>query len=258
MTTPMLVTERSDDVVLIGLNRPEKHNALNASMVRELEGFLSQLRQRPCVLVLHSTTPGVFAAGADIAELVDRDADAALLAINAHLFDSVADHRWPTIAAIDGPAIGGGCELALACDFRVASTRATFAQPELMLGIMAGAGANWRLPDTVGLPLARRMLLSGHRLDAAAALGAGLVDSVHDPADVLAEATRLAGEIAKRSWRALELTKLALRSRQRSTQAADLAMQALLFESSEKRERMSAFLERKGVATMTLRRDGTA
>ena len=132
---------------------------------------------------MYSTTPGVFAAGADIAELVERDADAALRGINAGLFDRLEAHRWPTIAVIDGPAYGGGCELALACDLRVGSRDARFAQPELGLGILAGAGANWRLPQTVGLPTARRMLYAGEVLDAEQALAAGLVDAVHPPAE---------------------------------------------------------------------------
>ena len=112
---------------------------------------------------MHSTTPGIFAAGADIAELRDRDADAALLAINAGLFERLEAHRWPTIALVDGAALGGGCELALACDFRLATERAVFGQPELSLGILAGAGANWRLAQLAGLGTARRMLYTGAR-----------------------------------------------------------------------------------------------
>jgi Enoyl-CoA hydratase/isomerase len=103
----------------------------------------------------------MFAAGADIAELHERDADAALLAINAGLFDRLEAHRWPTIALVDGPALGGGCELALACDLRLVSEHAVFAQPELALGILAGAGANWRLPHLAGIGVARRMLYTG-------------------------------------------------------------------------------------------------
>ena len=128
----------------IGLNRPDKRNAIDQAMSEELAAALDDARRQPCVLIVHSTTPGIFAAGADIAELRDRDADAALLAINAGLFERLEAHRWPTIALVDGAALGGGCELALACDFRLATERAVFGQPELSLGILAGAGANWR------------------------------------------------------------------------------------------------------------------
>jgi enoyl-CoA hydratase len=227
----------------IGLNRPDKRNAIDQAMSDELGAALDDARRQPCVLIVHSTTPGIFAAGADIAELRDRDADAALLAINAGLFERLEAHRWPTIALVDGPALGGGCELALACDFRIATERAVFGQPELSLGIMAGAGANWRLAQLAGPGTARRMLYTGARLDAGQALQAGLVDEV--AADVTAAGRDMAATIAKRSWRALELTKLALRSQRPATTTFDLAAQALLFGTEDKYQRMTAFLERK-------------
>jgi enoyl-CoA hydratase len=181
----------------VGLDRPGKRNAIDQAMADGLAAALVDARRQPCVLIVHSTTPGVFAAGADIAELRDRDADAALLAINAGLFERLEAHRWPTIALVDGPALGGGCELALACDFRLATERAIFAQPELSLGILAGAGANWRLAQLAGLAVARRMLYTGASLDARAALAAGLVDQV--TGDVVAVGRELAGKIAGQS-----------------------------------------------------------
>lgn len=229
----------------VGLHRPGKHNALDAAMVDELDAILTQARGQPCVLIVHSTTPGMFAAGADIAELRGRDADAALLAINAGLFERLEAHRWPTVALIDGPAFGGGCELALACDFRIASPNAVFAQPELSLGIIAGAGANWRLPQLVGLGAARRMLYAGVRLTAAEAQAAGLVEDVVDAAELTERGRSLAATIAQRSWRALELTKLALRSSRPATTTFDLAAQALLFDGEDKHTRMTHFLERR-------------
>jgi enoyl-CoA hydratase len=227
----------------IGLDRPDKRNAIDQAMAEDFAAALDDARRQPCVLIVHSTTPGIFAAGADIAELRDRDADAALLAINAGLFERLEAHRWPTIALVDGAALGGGCELALACDFRLATERAVFGQPELSLGILAGAGGNWRLAQLAGLGTARRMLYAGARLDAGEALRAGLVDEV--AADVTAAGRDLAATIAKRSWRALELTKLALRSQRQATTTFDLAAQALLFGTEDKYERMTAFLERK-------------
>ena len=237
--------ERVGPVVLLGLNRPDKYNALDESMVDQIDRALIQVRREPSILLVHSTTPRIFAAGADIAELVERDADAALRGINAGLFDRIEAHRWPTIAVIDGPAFGGGCELALACDLRVASSHARFAQPELGLGILAGAGANWRLPQAVGLPMARRMLYTGEVLDADAALAAGLIDSVHAPDELLDRAIALAESIASRSWRALELTKLALRAHRPATTSLDIVSQAVLFDSQDKRERMGRFLDER-------------
>jgi enoyl-CoA hydratase/carnithine racemase len=227
----------------IGLNRPDKRNAIDQEMVDAFAAALDDARRQPCVLIVHSTTPGIFAAGADIAELRERDADAALLSINAGLFERLEAHRWPTIAAIDGAALGGGCELALACDFRVASDQAFFAQPELSLGILAGAGGNWRLAQAVGQQTARRMLYAGARLSAADALAAGLIDQL--AADPAAAAVDLAGKIARQSWRALELTKLALRSHRPATTGFDSAAQALLFGSQDSYDRMTAFLDRR-------------
>jgi len=227
----------------IGLNRPGKRNAIDRATTDAFSAALDDAREQPCVLIVHSTTPGIFAAGADIAELRDRDADAALLAFNASLFEKLEAHRWPTIAAIDGAALGGGCELALACDLRVASDKAFFAQPELSLGILAGAGANWRLAQAVGQQVARRMLYAGARLSAADARAAGLVDELAEEPEAAARA--LAGKIARQSWRALELTKLALRSHRPATTTFDVAAQALLFGSQDKYDRMTAFLERR-------------
>ncbi len=242
-TKDLVHTERRGDVFLLGLNRPGKHNALDEAMVEEIDAALREARRHPCVLIVHSTTPGVFAAGADIAEMVHRDAAAALRGINAGLFDRLEAHPWPSIAVIDGPAYGGGCELSLACDLRVCSTHARFAQPELGLGIVAGAGANWRLPQTAGLQTARRLLYTGEVIDAAQALAAGLVDAIHPAEDLLDQALSLAGRVATRSWRALELTKLALRSHRPATTSFDIAAQAALFDGEDKRQRMTAFLD---------------
>lgn len=233
------------EVVLVGLDRPEKKNALDEATVDELHAVLDAHARTPAILVVHSTTPGIFAAGADIAELLERDADAALRAINAGLCEHLEAHRWPTVAAVDGWALGGGCELALACDLRLASTDARFGQPELALGIMAGAGGNWRLAQLVGLGMARRMLYTGEVLDADSALRAGLVDGVHPPEGLLDAALELATRIAARSWRALELTKLALAMHRPATTSFDIVGQALLFDSEDKHVRMTEFLERR-------------
>src|SRR5690606_25791804 len=200
---PMIRVSREGHLWWVGLDRPSKHNSLDQAMVDELDGVLSEARRRPCVLIVHSTTAGMFAAGADIAELRERDADAALLAINAGPFERLAAHRWPTIALIDGPALGGGCELALARDFRLASANAVCGQPEPSPGVVAGAGANSPLPQVAGLPTARRMLYAGARLAASEGLATGLVAEIVPAAEHLHQRGRaLADTIAKRSWRA--------------------------------------------------------
>jgi enoyl-CoA hydratase/carnithine racemase len=241
-----VVTERRGAALLVGIDRPDKHNALDQTTVDLLHRALDEAgRGEPCVVVIHSTTPGMFVAGADIAELLERNADDAMRAINAGLFERLEAHRWPTIAVVDGPALGGGCELALACDLRVASTRARFGQPELGLGIIAGAGGNWRLAQLVGLGSARRMLYLGEIVEADGALDLGLVESVHPPEDVLDAALALVERIARQLWRALELTKLALRLHRPATTVFDVTAQALLFEGDDKRARMTAFLNHR-------------
>jgi enoyl-CoA hydratase/carnithine racemase len=244
-STGPLVVERRGDALLVGFNRPDKRNAIDVATTEALHQVLSDHARERCILVLHSATPGMFVSGADIGELLARDADDAFMGINVRLFERLEAHRWPTIAAVDGPALGGGCELAMACDLRIASTRARFAQPELNLGILAGAGANWRLAQLVGLPLARRMLYLGETLDADAAREAGLVDAVHEPEALLDAALAMVATIAGRSWRALELTKLALRLHRPATSTFDMAAQSLLFESEDKRDRMENFLNRR-------------
>ena len=242
----LLKVTRANGVLHVGIDRPAKRNAIDLAMADELHQVLTDAsRAEPAVLILASTTPGMFVSGADIAELRERRADEALQNINAGVFERLAAYRWPSIAVVDGPALGGGCEMAMACDFRIGSPNSTFAQPEPSLGILAGAGGNWRLTQLVGLAQARRMLFTGAALDADAALHAGLLDAVH-PANQLSDAAlALAATIAKRSWRSLELTKLALRLHQPATTAFDMAAQALLFESQDKLDRMDAFLNRR-------------
>jgi enoyl-CoA hydratase/carnithine racemase len=240
-----VVARREPDVVWLGLDRAEKRNALDEATVRDLHAALDEWATEPAVVVLHSTTPGIFASGADLRELVGRDAESALRRINIALFDRIERLRWPTIAVVDGPALGAGCELALACDFRIATPEARFGQPETSLGIIAGAGGNWRLASVVGLPVARRMLLVGDVLDGASARDAGLVDWLAERDELDDEVHRVTSTIAARSWRALELTKLALRQGNRPTDALDVVAQALLFEGEEKRERIEDLLARR-------------
>ncbi|MHB2029487.1 MAG: enoyl-CoA hydratase/isomerase family protein [Acidimicrobiales bacterium] len=225
------------------LNRPEARNAIDLTLVRELHALCDHLEKSPRVLVI-AGSGGFFAAGADIRELRDRGPEEALMGINSRVFDRVADLPMPTIAAVDGPAIGGGAELAYACDFRVASERAVFANPEVGLGIIAGAGACWRLKELVGHSLATEMLLAGRRLDANEAEAVGLVTRVVQ-VDLLDDAvTKLAELIGRGAPLALRLTKIALRAEEGSHPAIDNAAQAVLFQTDEKRLRMDQFLSR--------------
>jgi enoyl-CoA hydratase len=242
----LLRVTRTPGVLHVGLDRPEKRNAMDLALVDEFHQVLNDAaRAEPAVMILSSTTPGIFVSGADIAELRDRRADDALQGINSGICQRLSEYRWPSIAVIDGVALGGGCELAMACDFRIGTPNTKFGQPELNLGILAGAGGNWRLAQLVGLAAARKLLYTGAILDAEAAHAAGILDEIHSAEAIAEAAAALAATIAKRSWRALELTKLALRLHQPSTTTFDITAQALLFESQDKHDRMTAFLTRK-------------
>lgn len=244
--SPTVQVTQRDNAVWIGLNRPDKRNALDLATSRALRDVFEEAQAAgPAVLVLHSTTPGIFVSGTDIADLVERRAEQALNPVNVRLFEQLASFRWPTIAVVDGPAFGGGLELALACDLRIGTPAARFATPEPSLGILAGAGGNHRLSRLTGFAVAQRMLYAGEVVDAEAALAAGLIDRLAPAAELDAAADALVDSIARRSWRALELTKLALRMGQRDTTTFDLAAQGLLYESEDAAARLKAFMERR-------------
>ncbi|HEX6499161.1 MAG TPA: enoyl-CoA hydratase/isomerase family protein [Micromonosporaceae bacterium] len=238
--------DQRDDRLVVTLDRPEKRNAIDAEMVAELHEVCASLEREPKLLLLTGGTDGIFAAGADIAQLRDRNRYDALAAINAALFERIRRLPLPTLAAIDGPALGGGAELAYSCDLRICTERAFFGQPEVRLGIIAGAGATHRLPALVGEALAKELLFTGRRVPATEALAIRLVNRVvADPADLLDQAHALLDEVAKGSWLALRLTKLAVDAPAVAHPALDLVSQAVLFEDEEKRERMTRFLERR-------------
>ncbi|MCC6750108.1 MAG: enoyl-CoA hydratase/isomerase family protein [Deltaproteobacteria bacterium] len=238
-----------DGVALCTLNRPEVHNALNFEMVRELDAAVAGLGERSELRALIFIGAGdkAFASGADIAELARRGKLDALRRINAGLFRRIEQLSVPTIAAIRGYALGGGCELALACDLRICGQGAQLGQPEVSLGIIPGAGATYRLPRLIGLGRAREIIFTGRRVSAAEALTIGLVNQVVPDEEVLAAARQLARTIAAHSPLAVRLAKAALNLAAEGTTDAGMALeataQAVLFEDDEKVQRMSAFLE---------------
>ncbi|WP_248960176.1 enoyl-CoA hydratase/isomerase family protein [Sphaerisporangium perillae] len=239
--------EEGPDRVLVRLNRPHVRNAIDAAMVADLHEICAELERRPRLLVL-TGTDGVFAAGADIRELRDRRKEDALAGINSGLFERIARLPLPTVAAVDGPALGGGAELSYACDFRIATPGARFGNPETGLGIMAAAGACWRLRELVGEPLAKEVLLAGRVLSAAEARAAGLVNELVPAEELLGTAGRWADRILTSAPLALRLTKLALAAPPGAHPAFDDVAQAVLFETDEKQRRMTAFLERRAGA----------
>jgi len=241
--TPLLVETR-DDRVVATLNRPERRNAIDRAMIDALHDLCDELERTPRTLIL-TGAGGSFAGGADIAELRDRGAAEALEGINSRAFTRIRALPMPVIAAVDGYALGGGAELAYAADLRIATAAARFGNPETGLGIIAAAGATWRLRELVGEPLALELLLTGRIIDGAEAYTAGLVAELHPSDKLLPAAHAIADRIARNDRAATIATKRAFLAPPAAHPRLDLELQAPLFESPEKHRRMTEFLERR-------------
>jgi enoyl-CoA hydratase len=249
--TRKILIEKRGEIAVLTLNAPEKRNAIDLEMVNGLHAALDELLAADdvSVLVLIGAGDRAFAAGADIAQLKERKGSDALAAINSAIFKRIDDFPVPSIAAIKGFALGGGCELAIACDLRVAGTSAKMGQPEVGLGIIPAAGGTYRLPRLVGLGKARELIYTGRIIDAQECLRIGLVNDVVDDDKVLVRALEIAGEIASRGRLAVRLAKATMNALSRPGEAAAVSMesiaQSILFDSEDKHARMQAFLDRK-------------
>ncbi|GLB67631.1 enoyl-CoA hydratase/isomerase family protein [Arthrobacter mangrovi] len=243
----LLVDER-DDRVHLKLNRPEVRNAIDQTMVDELHAVCSVLEREPRILIMSGTEvngKGIFASGADIGQLRERRREDALAGINSTIFNRIAQLPMPVIAALDGFALGGGAELAYAADFRIATESVRIGQPETNLGIMAAAGATWRLKELVGEPLAKEILLAGRILNAEEALAARLVTEVHPAGQLIGAAHALADRIGAQDPLAVRITKSVFHTPREVHPVIDTIAQGILFESEAKFDRMQAFLDKK-------------
>lgn len=243
----MINAHVADGIASLELNRPEVRNAINKDLCdavsRTLDAWAAQDDVR--VVIISGAGGKAFAAGADIGELKDRTHAQAFLAWTQKMLQQVEDFPRPTIAAIDGYALGGGLELALACDLRVASKGAKVGMPEVTLGIYPSAGGTWRLPRLVGLGRAKELIYTGRIVEAAEAASWGLFESLVET-DARAEALRLARLIAANAPLAVQVAKVSLNAAAQ-VHAAPLEWvgQGLLFDSAEKHARMTAFLEKR-------------
>jgi enoyl-CoA hydratase len=243
MPEPLQLQRRTDRVIAT-LSRPEVRNAIDQDTIDRLHELCRELENEPRTLILIGAD-GVFASGADIAQLRERRAADARKGINTRAFQRIRNLPMPVIAAIDGYALGGGAELAYAADIRIGTPRLQIGNPETGLGIIAAAGATWRLPQLVGEARAAEMLLTGRILDAETAVAWGLVSSLYEPDELLAAANALADRIARNDALATRHTKTALLAPPAAHPEVELELQAQLFESPEKDRRMAAFLERR-------------
>lgn len=247
----LLVEERGDRLT-VRLHRPEVRNAIDQTMVDELHTVCAYLERTPKVLILAGSagdpetgTKAIFASGADIGQLRERRRDDALAGINSSLFDRIAKLPMPVVAALDGFALGGGAELAYAADFRIGTPGLRMGNPETGLGIMAAAGATWRLRELVGEPLAKEILLAGRTLTGQDCLNIGLITELVEPGDLLDAAHALADRIARQDPLAVRVTKTVFHSPREIHPLIDNLAQGVLFESAAKFDRMQQFLDRK-------------
>jgi enoyl-CoA hydratase len=247
-----LKVQEREDRLHVRLHRPEVRNAIDAAMVEELHAVCAHLEADPKVLIVSGTpsdtaagVKGVFASGADIAQLRERRRDDALAGINSTVFDRISHLPMPVIAALDGYALGGGAELAYAADFRIGTEALRLGNPETGLGIMAAAGATWRLRELVGEPLAKQILLAGRVLTGQEALAAGLISELVEPEELLAAAEALADRIAAQDPLAVRISKAVFHAPRGAHPVIDTLAQGILFESQAKFDRMQAFLDRK-------------
>ena len=247
-----LLLERRGRVALITINRPAKLNALNIQTRAEGAAALDELREDEGVRVVVFTGAGekAFVAGADIAEFEGRTAITQRDVMTARsLFTAVDTFPKPVIAMVNGFCLGGGCELALSCDLRIASEAARFGQPEINLGIIPGGGGTQRLTHLVGEGKAMELILTGEIINAQAAHAIGLVNMVVLHEELEAKTMELANRIAEKSPIALRLAKEAVKTAARSSLDEGLRREidlfALCFSSEDKDEGVKAFLEKR-------------
>jgi len=247
-----LLIERRERVAIVTINRPGKMNALNIRTREEGAAALEELRADESVRVVVFTGAGekAFVAGADIAEFAGRTAVTQRDVMTGRsLFTAIDTFPKPVIAMINGYCLGGGCELALACDLRIAGSRASFGQPEINLGIIPGGGGTQRLTHLVGEGKAMELILTGEIINAQTAYAYGLVNMVVPMEELEAKTMEIANRIAEKSPIALRMAKEAVKTASRSPLDEGLRREidlfALCFSSEDKDEGVKAFMEKR-------------
>ncbi|MBS7805419.1 enoyl-CoA hydratase [Rhizobiales bacterium TNE-4] len=245
-----IIVTQEDRVGIITINRPQAMNALNSKVIAEINAALDGFEKDPnigCMLITGSDK--AFAAGADIKEMQNLSFPSTYLDDFITQWDGIATRRKPLIAAVAGFALGGGCEMAMMCDFILAADNAKFGQPEIKLGVMPGAGGTQRLTRAVGKAKAMELCLTGRMMDAAEAERSGLVARVIPLADLLTEAKKTATTIANMSLPIAMITKESVNRAFETTLAEGLRFERRLFQPmfaiADQKEGMTAFVEKR-------------
>jgi enoyl-CoA hydratase/carnithine racemase len=248
-----LLVDKSDGIALVTVNRPGVRNALSRQVLADLHTVLADLRDDDSVGAVVFTGAGQksFIAGADISQVRGYSMTTGLEGAMQRAFDEVEAFEKPTIAAVNGFALGGGCELAMACDIRIASSTARFGLPETNLAVLPGAGGTQRLARLVGVGRAIEMVLTGRLLTAVDAERYGLVTSVGEPGELLDQARATAASILAKGPVAVRLAKLVIRAGMdtdlRTGQVIERLAQTILYSTDDKVEGTNAFLEKRPV-----------
>ncbi|WP_312421576.1 enoyl-CoA hydratase-related protein [Anaerospora hongkongensis] len=253
MTYRNLLFEKEDSIGLLTINRPQVLNALNRETMTEISQVVGKIATDPEVAVLIITGAGEksFVAGADISEMRTLSAleGRAWSKFSQATFNAIENLPQPVIAAVNGYALGGGCELAMSCDIRIASDKAKFGQPEVLLGVVAAFAGTQRLPRLVGKGRAKELLFTGDQIDAAEACRIGLVNKVVPAGELLTAAKELAAKIISRGPVAVQLCKAAVNEGLdmdlESAQAYEAEVFGLCFATADQKEGMNAFVEKR-------------
>ena len=249
-TYETILVERDGRVGIITLNRPQALNALNSQVMNDVTTAAAELDADPSIgAIIITGNAKAFAAGADIKEMADLSFAQVFAADFFAAWSKLAAVRTPTIAAVAGFALGGGCELAMMCDVLIAADTAKFGQPEIKLGVLPGMGGSQRLTRAIGKAKAMDLILTGRTIDAAEAERSGLVSRVVPADDLLAEAGKVAATIAGMSLSAARMAKEAVNRAFESTLAEGLLYERRLFHSAfateDQTEGMAAFTEKR-------------
>jgi enoyl-CoA hydratase len=245
--------EQKNRMAILFINRPQALNALNNDTLQEINAAIQQIAADDSIELLIITGAGdkAFVAGADIAFMQNLNAiqGREFGALGQKAFMAVEALEKPVIAAVNGFALGGGCELAMCCDFRIASTRAKFGQPEVGLGITPGFGGTQRLPRLVGEGMAKQLLFTADVINAAEALRIGLVNQVVEPEELMSTAQAIGERILSKGQIAVRLTKAAVNNGLQTDINSAMSIEAdafgLCFSTADQKEGMQAFLEKR-------------
>ncbi|MBQ1486233.1 MAG: enoyl-CoA hydratase/isomerase family protein [Muribaculaceae bacterium] len=254
MEYQFLKFEHNEGITVLKISAPKSLNALNSTILKELDDFVGHLDAQTRVLIITGDGEKSFVAGADISEMahLNEPQGQEFGRLGAQVFRRIELLPIPVIAAVNGFALGGGCELAMACDIRIASSKAKFGQPEVGLGIIPGFSGTYRLPKLIGQGYAKEMIYTGKVIRADEALRIGLVNAVYEPEELMGKAMEMAAMMLKNAAIAIRLAKQSINEGYDLDADAAIALENKLFgqcfATKDQKEGMDAFLNKRPAA----------